>query len=76
MATPSITQKINFTKTPMSQEEQNYRKFQTPDDWERRAELMRQGIANAKREDEKKRALTAKNAWWLKRRTITETYGV
>lgn len=60
----------------MSQEEQNYRKFHTPDDWERRAELMRQGIANAKREDEKKRALTAKNAWWLKRRTVTETYGV
>lgn len=60
----------------MSEEEKEYRKWHTPEDYDRRVALLRLSIANAKKADAKKRALTAKNAWWLRRKAVISDYGV
>lgn len=60
----------------MTDEKDEYMKFQTPDEYERRKQLVLSGIANAKiRSEQKKRYIEAKSRW-NRRREVTEKYDI
>lgn len=48
----------------MTKEEAEYRKWHTPDDWDRRVAILKESIEGAKRRDARLRAiLERKNKW-------------
>lgn len=60
----------------MSEAEKTYRKFQTPDDWERKMAIIRLGCENAKKNEERKKAYIATRSRWNHRKAVVERYGV
>lgn len=60
----------------MSEAEKTYRKFQTPDDWERKMAIIRKGCENAKKNAEKKKAFLATKQRWNHRKEVVERYGI
>lgn len=60
----------------MTEEEAEYRKWHTPDDWDRKVALLKRSFDGAKAREAHKQRMIAKRSWWRKRQEVTEMYGV
>jgi hypothetical protein len=57
-------------------DEEEYRKFQTPDEYARRLALVQKGIESAKQRSEQKRRMIEMRRRKMMRKDLAERYGV
>ncbi len=57
-------------------EKEEYDKYQNPEEYERRMNLIRKGIDNAKKNSAQKKAFLETKNRWMKRRDVTEKFDI
>lgn len=57
-------------------EEEEYKRFQTPDEWERRKKLVMTGIESAKQNNARKKRIIEAKQRAKRRKEVTENYGI